>query len=465
LALLLMGGMTDNIPTSAVILFAIWGDKIMNISIFGLGYVGCVSLGCLARYGHHVIGVDLNQTKVDFLNSGKPSIVENEIGEIIAQGHRDNLIRATTDGQEAVLESDISIICVGTPSTNNGHLNLNAIYRVGEEIGKALKSKDEFHIIVIRSTVLPGTNAEMTRIIQEYSGKEPDTDFAVVSNPEFLREGTAVKDYINPPYTLIGSNNQRAIKTIKQMYNGTNAPFIATDIKIAELIKYVNNAYHANKVTFANEIGNICKKLSIDSHRLMEIFCLDTKLNISPYYLKPGFAYGGSCLPKDLKALRTIAHDFYLECPMIENIDRSNEYQKNLAADQIIQYGKEKIGFLGLSFKGGTDDLRNSPIVDIIEILLGKGYDVRIYDKNVHFSKLVGANRDYILKKIPFVSKFIVDRSEEIINHSDLIVIVNNDKEFIDILKEVPDSKMIYDLVNLKNEDLLAKPNYTGISW
>lgn len=437
----------------------------MDISIFGLGYVGCVSIGCLAQYGHKVTGVDLNQTKVDFINSGKPSIVEKEIDEIIMQGHQDGLIKATTDGQKAVLETEVSIICVGTPSTANGHLNLNAIYRVGEEIGKALKSKTDFHIVVVRSTVLPGTNAKLTEIISEISGKTPDRDFAVVSNPEFLREGTAVKDYINPPYTLIGSTHEPAIEKMKQMYNGINAPFIATDIKVAELIKYVNNAYHANKVIFANEIGNICKKLGINSHKLMEIFCLDTKLNISPYYLKPGFAYGGSCLPKDLKALRTIAHDHYLNCPLIENIERSNEFQKTLVSDQIINYGKEKIGFLGLSFKGGTDDLRNSPIIDIIEVLLGKGFDIRIYDKNVHFSKLMGANREYILQKIPFVSKFIVENSEEIIDHSDLFVIVNHDNEFINILKRVDDSKIIYDLVNLNDAEISAKPNYTGIAW
>jgi len=437
----------------------------MNISIFGLGYVGCVSIGCLAQYGHRVIGVDLNQTKVDFINAGKPSIVENEIGDIIAQGHRDGLIKATTNAQDAVSDTEISIICVGTPSTANGHLDLNAIYRVSEEIGKALKAKNDFHVVVIRSTVLPGTNAKVTGIISEFSGKTVGQDFAVVSNPEFLREGTAVKDYINPPYTLIGRDNDQAISKIEQMYRDIKAPFIATDIKIAELIKYVNNAFHANKVVFANEVGNICKKLGIDSHKLMDIFCMDTKLNISPYYMKPGFAFGGSCLPKDLKALRTIAHDYYLESPLIENLERSNEFQKSLVSDQIIKFGKEKIGFLGLSFKGGTDDLRNSPIVDILEVLLGKGFDIRIYDKNVHFSKLMGANREYILQKIPFVSKFIVESSDEIIKHSDLIVVVNREQEFIDILKKAPENKIIYDLVNLKDDGVSAKPNYTGIAW
>ena len=437
----------------------------MNISIFGLGYVGCVSLGCLSKNGHHCIGVDLNKVKVDFINSGHASIIEKEIDIIISEQHQTGRISATSDSLYAVKNSEISIICVGTPSTNNGHLNLSAIFKVAEEIGVGLKQKDRFHVVVIRSTVLPGTNEKVRHIIENISGKNGEKHFAVVSNPEFLREGTAVNDYFNPPYTLIGTINQRAVDILKQMYKSIEAPFIVTDVKIAEMIKYVNNAFHAYKIIFANEIGNICKKIGIDSHQLMEIFCKDTKLNISPYYLKPGFAYGGSCLPKDLKALKTIAHDNYVECPVLESIERSDELQKKIVLEQIMEFEKEKIGFLGLSFKGGTDDLRNSPIVDIIEILLGKGFNIRIYDRNVQISKLMGANKEYILKKIPYISKFIVDSSKQIIDHAEVIVVVNKEREFSDILNAVPEHKIIYDFMNIDFKNKSKMNNYFGIAW
>lgn len=274
----------------------------MNISIFGLGYVGCVSLGCLAKNGHRIIGVDLNQTKIDFINVGKSPIVEKEIDDIISEQHALGTIAATDDGVYAVKNTDVSFMCVGTPSTPktpNGHLNLKAIFNVSEEIAKGIAEKNRFHVVVIRSTVLPGTNEKVSRIIEEKSGKQRDKDFATVSNPEFLREGTAVQDYYSPPYTIIGSCNEQATQVVRNAYNGIDAPVVVTDIKAAELIKYVSNAFHALKVAFANEIENVCKKLAINSHDLMDIFCMNTKLNISPYYLKPGFCYGGSCLPAD----------------------------------------------------------------------------------------------------------------------------------------------------------------------
>ena len=437
----------------------------MRISIFGLGYVGCVSLGCLAKNGHRVIGIDLNQTKIKFINEGKSPIVENEIDCIISEQHKLGNISATDNAIYAVKNTDVSFICVGTPSTPNGHLDLSAIYRVSEEIGKAIKEKESFHIVVIRSTVLPGTNEKVSKIIKEVSGKEINREFAVVSNPEFLREGTAVKDYYNPSFTLIGTNNKEVAKEMKKIYEGIEVPIIITDIKIAEIIKYVNNAFHALKIVFANEIGNICKKQNIDAHKLMDIFCMDTKLNLSSYYLKAGFAYGGSCLPKDLKALRTIAHDYYLECPLLENIGRSNEFQKKLVYNQLIQFNKEKLGFLGLSFKSGTDDLRNSPIIDIMEQLLGKGFDVKIYDKNVHFSHLLGANREFILAKIPYISKFITNNPNEIIQNADVIVVVNKEEEFKNILNKIPEDKIIYDLVNIDFENKKKMKNYIGIAW
>lgn len=430
-----------------------------------MGYVGCVSMTCLAKNGHYVIGVDVNQTKIDFINQGKPTIVEKQIDNIMLEQHKQKKISATSDSVDTVTKTDVSFICVGTPSTPNGHLDLSTIFRVAGKIGNGIKEKTSFHVVVIRSTVLPGTNEKVSQIIEEASGKKCNIDFAVVSNPEFLREGTAVKDYYTPSYTLIGATNNKAEEIMREVYKEIEAPIIVTDIKIAEIIKYINNTFHALKITFANEVGNICKKLGIDSHRLMEIFCMDTKLNLSSYYLKPGFAYGGSCLPKDYKALKTIAHDQYLDCPVLENISRSNEQQIKNVSDQIQKFNKEKIGFLGLSFKAGTDDLRQSPIIDIIELLLGKGFNIKIYDKNVQLSQLVGANREYILNKIPFISKFIIDDPAKLINHSEVIVVVNKEVEFVDILKKTPKDRIIYDLVNIDFKEREKNKNYIGVAW
>jgi GDP-mannose 6-dehydrogenase len=437
----------------------------MNISIFGLGYVGCVSLGCLAKNGHHVIGVDNNETKVQYINKGKSPIIEKDLDILIAQQYKAKKISATRDSASAVKGSDVSFICVGTPNTEQGHLDLSAIFNVAAEIGKGIAQKKEKHIVIIRSTVLPGTNEKICSIISDITKKKPGKDFFVVSNPEFLREGSAIKDYYNPSYTLIGSADDFAIGRMKEIYKDIPAPVIVSDVKCAEIIKYVNNAFHALKITFANEVGNICSGLGIDSHQVMDIFCKDDKLNISPYYFKPGFAYGGSCLPKDLKALTTIANDLYIESPILNNIDRSNELQKALAIKQIIGFGKRKLGFLGLSFKAGTDDLRNSPIIDVIEVLLGKGFDIRIFDRNVRLSKLFGANKKFIMEKIPFISKFIINDPAEIIRHSDILIVVNNDEEFKDILNKAPRGKIVYDLVNLNFKNKTNNKKYKGISW
>jgi GDP-mannose 6-dehydrogenase len=437
----------------------------MKISIFGLGYVGSVSLACLAENGHEVIGVDVNQAKVDCINRGQSPIIENGLDRIIREQRAKDRISATTDIEAAVLGTDISFICVGTPSTGRGHLDLDGIMRVGKDIAGGIAGKDRFHVVAIRSTVLPGTNEKLTGIIETVSRKVSGKDFAVVSNPEFLREGTAIKDYLNPPYTLIGASSPQAAEMMRTVYEGVHAPVILTEIGVAELIKYVNNSFHALKISFANEIGNVCKHLNIDSRDLMDVFCRDTKLNISPYYLKPGFAYGGSCLPKDLKALCTIAHDGYLKSPVLESIDLSNEHQKDIALGRILEFGKQRIGFLGLSFKEGTDDLRGSPIIDILEKLLGKGFDVRIYDKNVQMSKLVGANREFILQRIPLISRFIFDDVRDVIANSDLIVVVNDDVGFRSALDEIPRDKIIYDLVNISFRGRSENPNYYGIAW
>lgn len=437
----------------------------MKVSIFGLGYVGCVGMGCLAKNGHKIIGVDIAKLKVDAINRGESPIVEKGIGQLLKEQHDLGNTEATDDSLYAVKNTDVSFICAGTPSTPEGHLSLHAIFNVAEDIANALKEKDTFHVVVIRSTVLPGTNEKISEKLAEISGKKLDIDFAVVSNPEFLREGSAISDYYNPPYTLIGSANEKAIEIMKVIYEKIDAPLVTTEVKVAEIMKYVCNAFHAQKVVFANEVGNICKKIGIDSHKVMEIFCMDTKLNISPYYFKPGFAYGGSCLPKDLKALKTIAHDNYLDCHLIESIERSNEHQKDIVCSQIMQLNVSNLGFFGLSFKADTDDLRNSPILDIIERLLGKGYGVKIYDKNVHFSQLMGANKEYVLKKIPFISKFVTNDYREVLNYSQAVIIVNNSSEFKEILPELPEEKIIFDLVNMEFNGRANRKNYRGASW
>jgi len=422
----------------------------MNISIFGLGYVGCVAMGCLARKGHRVIGVDPQASKVEFLNQGRPTIIEKDIDELIAEQHRLGRISATQDAATAVLATDVSFICVGTPPTANGHLDLTAIRHVANQIGQALAQKTSRHVIALRSTVLPGTGQLIADLIATASGRVAGEDFAVVSNPEFLREGSSIADFDNPPFTLVGSAHPWSIDVMKDVYAGLAAPFLTTEPRVAELMKYVCNSFHALKITFANEVGNICKKLGIDAHELMEIFCRDTKLNISKAYLKPGFAYGGSCLPKDLRALRTIAHDHYLESPVLDSVERSNEHQKELVCKEIVARGRQKIGILGLSFKAGTDDLRESPIVDVLEKLLGKGFAVRIYDKHVHIARLTGANKEFILQRIPFISRFITDNLEEVIAESDLIVVVNKEAETVAALAKLSAGKEIYDLTGTR---------------
>ncbi len=433
----------------------------MKISIFGLGYVGCVSLGCLAKNGHNVIGVDVHPNKINLINQGKPTIIEKDIDIIIKDAFEANKILATLDYIEAVKNSEISFIAVGTPSTEEGHLNLNYIYKVAEEIGEALITKNDFHVIVIRSTVLPGTNEKVSEIIKQKSGKNLNIDFAVVSNPEFLREGSAVHDYYHPALTVIGSNNQMAVEKVSALYKELPAPIQVVDIKEAELIKYINNSWHALKISFANEIGNICKKLNIDSHKVMELFIMDTHLNISPYYLKPGFAYGGSCLPKDLKGLKTISHDNYLISPIISSIEESNNIQKKMGIQIIEKYQIKNVGILGLSFKEGTDDLRYSPIVEIAEYLLGKGYKLSIYDKNVSLSKLTGTNKDYIDRHIPHLSELITNDINDVIHCSDLIIISHKINGISEYISTYP-KKFYIDFARVTHQKY---PNYEGICW
>lgn len=433
----------------------------MKISIFGLGYVGCVGMGCLANQGHQMIGVDVNDVKVDLINQGRPTIVEKDIDKLLSEGHAKGLIRATTDYRDAVLNSEISFLCVGTPSSENGHLDLTFILETARQIGEALREKTAFHIVIIRSTVFPGTNARISEIIEQESGKRRNVDFAVVSNPEFLREGTAVQDYLNPPLTVLGSECEAAIETLRQLYAATGAPVEIVPIGVAEMIKYVNNSYHALKVVFANEVGNICKQLGIDSHEVMRIFCMDKQLNISPYYFKPGFAYGGSCLPKDLRGLKTLAHDLYLETPVLNAIEPSNLIHIEQVIRRIEHLGKRQIGVLGLSFKAGTDDMRNSPIVSVIEALFGKGYEVKIFDKNVALSRLVGKNKSVIASRLPHLNNMLCESLDEVTEWADVLIVANKDEAFKTIVPKP--SQHLIDLVRIK--ELEDGEGYEGLCW
>ncbi len=435
----------------------------MKISIFGLGYVGCVSAGCLAGMGHTVIGVDPNPIKIRQINEGKPTIIEKDIEQLIKQAHDHQQLFAIIDVEQAVLDTEISIISVGTPSTKNGHLNLEYIYNVAREIGQAIKKKEAFHVVTIRSTVLPGTNQKVGEIIEQESGKQRNKAFTVVSNPEFLREGTAVHDYYNPPLTLVGTDHELGKKKMEELYKKIPGEKVFTDIEVAELMKYVNNTYHALKIVFGNEVGNICKALNIDSHKVMEIFCMDKQLNISPYYFKPGFAYGGSCLPKDSKALKTLASELFVNTPVINNIHQSNEIQKENALEIIMSKKKHKIGILGLSFKAGTDDLRNSPIVDVVERLLGKGYALAIYDKHVKLSELTGTNKEYIESKIPHLQRFITNDLDQVMQESEVIVVTNKEREFEQLLENYP-NKIIIDLVRMW-KTVEYEGDYEGLCW
>jgi len=437
----------------------------MRISIFGLGYVGAVSAGCLAKEGHRVIGVDLNQTKVDLINQGSTPIIEKDVGDIIKSAVVDGLLSATTNISEAISGSDISLICVGTPSQANGNLDLSYVKRVCEEIGEALSKKTEFHVVVARSTMLPGSMSSIViPALEKASSKKAGIDFGVCNNPEFLREGTAVFDYFNPPKTVIGETDQKAGDLLASLYKDMDAPLIRTDVETAEMVKYTDNVWHALKVAFANEIGNVCKEVGLDGHKVMDIFCQDTKLNLSPYYMKPGFAFGGSCLPKDVRALTYKGRIMDLDLPVLNSIMPSNRCQIERGIDMIIAKGNKKIGILGFSFKAGTDDLRESPVVELIERLLGKGYDIRLYDRNVSIASLVGANRDYILEVIPHISSLMVESLADLLSHAETIVIGNGDQEFRTVPDRLSDGQVIIDLVRI-GTDRVSDGSYEGICW
>jgi GDP-mannose 6-dehydrogenase len=436
----------------------------LKISVFGLGYVGTVSAGCLAKDGHEVIGVDPVRTKVDLINAGHSPIIEEDIGEILAAAAKDRRLRATDDVREAVLKSEVSFVCVGTPSQTNGNLDLRYIRRVCEEIGHALRTKEGRHVIVIRSTVLPGTMRDIViPVLEEASGMKAGIGFGVCHNPEFLREGTAVKDFDGPPQTVIGELDKESGDVLAALYKRIPAPLVRTDLETAEMVKYINNCWHALKIGFANEIGNLSKAFGVDAHVVMKIFCQDTKLNISPAYLMPGFAFGGSCLPKDLRALTYKAKTRDLDLPILTSILPSNSMQVERGLQMIMEKGHKRIGVLGFSFKAGTDDLRESPVIEVIERLLGKGHDLRIYDRNVNLASLVGANRDYILNRIPHISRLMVNGMGEVLEHAETVVIGNKDPEFREVPERLKPEQQLVDFVRISEKR--TNGNYDGICW
>jgi GDP-mannose 6-dehydrogenase len=437
----------------------------LKVSIFGLGYVGTVSAGCLAEEGHEVIGVDPVQTKVDLINSGLSPIIEADIGEIIRSNVQAGRLRATQDHVRAIRETELSFVCVGTPSQANGNLDLRYVRRVCEQIGQALKDKAAWHTVVIRSTILPGTMRRIViPILEEHSGKRAGSDFGVCHNPEFLREGSGVKDFESPPKTVIGESDQASGDMLVTLYREIEAPLIRTDLETAEMVKYVDNCWHALKIGFANEIGNFCKAFGIDAHKVMDIFCQDKKLNISCAYLSPGFAFGGSCLPKDLRALAYRAKMHDLDLPIITSILPSNEMQVTRGLQLIMAKGHKRIGVLGISFKAGTDDLRESPMIEVIERLIGKGYDLRICDKNVHMASLVGANRDFILNRIPHISKLMVESIDTVLDHAQTVVVGNSDPEFRNVLSRLRDDQVVVDFARIA-EGVSKNGNYEGLCW
>lgn len=437
----------------------------MDISIFGLGYVGTVSSACFAKQGHNVIGVDPVSVKVDLINKGETPIIEKDIGQLIKQAKESGKLKATDSCDDAIANSSVSFICVGTPSQDNGNLALKYVQRVCEDIGKALSKKSDWHLVVVRSTVLPGAMRKVVMpALEQASGKKAGKDFGVCHNPEFLREGSAVYDFFNPPKTVIGEMGRGSGDILASLYEDLNAPLITTTVEISEMVKYVDNIWHGLKVSFANEIGNFCKSNSIDSHKVMDIFCQDTKLNLSSSYLKPGFAFGGSCLPKDIRALSYAAKSLDLQLPIINSILPSNTLQIEKALKTIISLNKKKIGVLGFSFKAGTDDLRESPMVELIERLIGKGYDLKIYDRNVKLASLIGANKDYILNRIPHISNLMVDEISDVIEHAETIVIGNSDKEFSHDYNQYGKELNIVDLVRIRDINI-EQGGYDGICW
>ena len=436
------------------------------LSVFGLGYVGCVSSACFAKEGHRVIGVDVSRAKVDMINSGRATIVESGIGELVAEMVASGRLSATTDAAAAVQQSDLSLVCVGTPSRSNGSIDLRYVERVCQEIGAAIKNKATRHTVVIRSTVLPGSVQRLViPALESASGKQAGRDFGVCMNPEFLREGTSIRDFYEPPFTLIGTDDRATADAVSGLYAGLDAPVHVTSTGVAEMIKYTCNCFHGLKVGFANEVGNICKVFGVDSHEVMRIFCLDTKLNLSPAYLRPGFAFGGSCLPKDLRAITHHARVNDVPTPILSATLDSNQRQIERAYEMVRAAGSRNVGVLGLAFKAGTDDLRESPMVSVVEMLIGKGANLAIYDRDVSEARLIGSNREYIEHEIPHIWSLMRGSVDEVIDVSEVIVIGNGSGEFRLIEPKLRQGQVVIDLVRAFGDRTSNGDGYRGICW
>jgi len=439
----------------------------VSVSVFGLGYVGCVSAACFAREGHTVIGVDANPAKVNMINAGTATVVEAGIGELVAEMVASGRLRATMDPREAVDHSSVSLICVGTPSRPNGSIDLSYVERVCVQIGETLRTKAPRHTVVLRSTVLPGTiDTVVIPALEASSGKAAGRDFGVCMNPEFLREGTSIQDFYDPPFTLIGTEDCAAAEAVRSLYAGLNRSAVHVIApRVAEMVKYACNSFHGLKVTFANELGNICKALGVDSHEVMRLFCEDTKLNISPKYLRPGFAFGGSCLPKDLRAILYRAKQLDVDTPVLAAILESNRKQIARAYDMVLATGNRRVGVLGMSFKAGTDDLRESPTVALIEMLIGKGLNLAIYDRDVSRARLIGANREYIEREIPHIWSLMRGSVQEVLEHADVVLIGNGAREFREIGRCLREGQTVIDLVRAFEPGATTDGRYQGICW
>ena len=438
----------------------------MRISVFGLGYVGSVSAACLAGRGHEVIGVDVNPAKVDLVNEGKAPVVEERIGELVAEVVRSGALRATGDVREAVMGSEVSLVCVGTPSEPNGALSTTYLERVAEQIGAAIAERGGWHTVVFRSTMLPGTCLNLlVPILEKGVGGTAGVDFGVAVNPEFLREGTSVRDFFDPPKTVIGELDPASGAVVAELYEGLPGEVFRVPIPTAEAIKYADNAFHGLKIGFANELGAVLQALGVDSHQVMDVFLADRKLNISPAYLRPGFAFGGSCLPKDLRGLVHAAQRADVSVPILAHVLSSNSEHLQRAVELVERTGKRRVGLFGLSFKPGTDDLRESPLVELAERLFGKGYDLRIYDSNVNLSRLLGANREFIETRLPHLAQLLTDSIDEVLEHAEVCVVGTRDP---DVLAALPpgEGPMLIDLIHLPDaEARRTEPGYTGLAW
>jgi GDP-mannose 6-dehydrogenase len=439
----------------------------LSISVFGLGYVGTVTAACLAHMGHNVIGVDLSSTKVEALQAGRSPIVEPRLGDLIAESHRGGRLRATAESEYAVLNSDISFLCVGTPSLRNGKLDLGHVEPVCREIGTVLAKKDVFHLVVLRSTVLPGTaETIVVPTLEKSSRKKLGQDFGVCVNPEFMREGTAVADFLEPVVTVIGAAEPTHSARLRELYKWAPGRIFETSFRSAEMVKYVCNAWHALKVSFANEVGTLAKELEVDTASIVEIFTADTKLNISPTYLKPGFAFGGSCLPKDVRALNYRAKELDLNLPLFQSILPSNDEHLDRAVEMVLATGKKKIGMLGLSFKAATDDLRESPQVQLVKRLLGEGRQIRIWDENVSLGRLIGSNRLYIEEVIPHIGSLLSTSLSEVVTGAEVVVIATRGLKGDELRAYLRTDHAVIDLVNLdRGSRPMISGDYEGICW